>query len=195
MKTGIERLAEGNRRYTEGRSIHPGHGQERRAEVTEGQDPFVVIVGCSDSRVPPEILFDQGIGDLFVIRTAGNILDGIGMGSVEYAVLHLGVRLVIVLGHSSCGAIGAALTGGRSGGHLDSVIEALEETVSSVRGATGDDHDAASRKNVLVTVERLRNDEPSIRNLVEKEGLEIVGAYYDLDTGRVELPIGNGESS
>ncbi len=161
----------------------------------KGQDPFAVIVGCSDSRVPPEILFDHGIGDLFVIRTAGNILDGIGMGSVEYAVLHLGVRLVVVLGHSSCGAVAAALTGEKPGGHQDSVIEALEETVSSVRGAADDEHDAASRKNVLVTVERLRNDEPSIRNLVEKEGLEIIGAYYDIGTGRVELPIGKGESS
>lgn len=195
MKTGLERLIEGNRRYAEGRSVHPGRDPGRRAEVADGQDPFAVVVGCSDSRVPPEILFDQGVGDLFVIRTAGNILDEIGMGSVEYAVLHLGVRLVVVLGHSRCGAVGAALDGGKPGGRLDSVIEALEETVSSVRGIALDEHDAASRRNVHVTVERLGNDEPSIRNLVEKEGLEIVGAYYDLDTGRVELTTGKGESS
>jgi carbonic anhydrase len=195
VKTGLERLIAGNRRYAEGRSVHPGQDPERRAEVTEEQDPFAVVVGCSDSRVPPEILFDQGVGELFVIRTAGNILDEIGMGSVEYAVLHLGVRLVVVLGHSRCGAVGAALGGEKPGGHLDSVIEALEETVSSVRGNADDEHDAASRKNVLVTVERLRTQESSIRNLVEKEGLDIVGAYYDLETGMVEITTGKGDSS
>ncbi|MCK4350917.1 MAG: carbonic anhydrase, partial [Candidatus Krumholzibacteria bacterium] len=145
--------------------------------------------------VPPEILFDQGVGELFVIRTAGNILDEIGMGSVEYAVLHLGVRLVVVLGHSRCGAVAAALGGEKPGGHLDSVIEALEETVSSVRGNADDEHDEASRKNVLVTVERLRTQESFIRNLVEKEGLDIVGAYYNLETGMVEITTGKGDSS
>lgn len=195
MKAGIERLAEGNRRYAKGRSLHPDRDRKRGAEIRDGQDPFAVVVGCSDSRVPPEIIFDQGIGDLFVIRTAGNILDEIGMGSVEYAVLHLGVRLVVVMGHSLCGAVGAALEGGRTGGHLDSVIEALQETVSIVRGTAGDEHDAASRRNVISTIDRLRTREPYIRNLVEKEGLEIIGAYYDLDAGKVEIPIEKGDSS
>ncbi len=160
----------------------------------DGQAPFAVIVGCSDSRVPPEIIFDQGIGDLFVVRTAGNILDSIGMGSIEYAVQHLGVRLVVVMGHSRCGAVGAAIEGGTTGGRLDSVIEALEKTVSRVRGASGDEHEAVSRMNVRSTVERLRNDESFFRNLAEKEGLEIIGAYYDLDTGRVEMPMRKGDS-
>jgi carbonic anhydrase len=195
MESQVDRLAEGNKRYAEGRSIHPRCDAARRSQVEDGQAPFAVVVGCSDSRVPPEILFDQGLGDLFVVRTAGNILDDIGMGSVEYAVLHLGVRLVVVLGHSRCGAVGAALEGGKPGGHLGSVVEALERTVSSVRGAAGDAHETASRKNVHATVERLRNDEPSIRDLVAEDGLEIVGAYYDLGTGKVELPIRKGDVS
>ena len=103
-------------------------------------------------------------------------------------------RLVVVVGHSRCGAVGAALEGAKPGGSVDSVIEALEETVSAVRAKAGDVHEAASRRNVLSTVERLRTQESGIRNLVEDEGLEIIGAYYDLDTGRIEMPIEKGDS-
>jgi carbonic anhydrase len=194
VKGLIDRLIEGNRRYAEGAPMHPRQDAERRAETAESQVPFAVVIGCSDSRVPPEIIFDQGIGDLFIIRTAGNILDEIGLASIEYAVLHLGVRLVVVLGHSRCGAVEAALEGGKPGGHLDSVIEALKDTVSEVRGAGGDEHDAASRKNVHAVVERIWAGEPALRTLIAKGELEVVGAYYDLDEGTVELPIAKGDA-
>lgn len=193
MESSVERLVEGNRRFAEGHPIHPGRDSARRAEVRDGQAPFAVIVGCSDSRVPPEILFDQGLGDLFVVRAAGNILDDIGMASVAYAVQHLGVRLVIVLGHSRCGAVGAALDGAKPGGRLDSIVEALEPAVSAVRGRATDEHGAASRMNVHAAVVRLERDESLLRNLAANGELEIIGAYYDIDTGKVELPIVKGD--
>src|SRR5947208_9005654 len=116
----IDKLKEGNGRYASGKLQHPGQTTERRAELTKDQHPFAVIVSCSDSRVPPEIVFDQGLGDLFVVRVAGNVIDDHGLGSIEYAVDHLGARLIVVLGHQSCGAVKAA-----------------KETIADTRKATG----------------------------------------------------------
>ena len=106
----IERLLAGNRRHAESRQQHPRQTPERRVEVTEGQDPFAIILGCSDSRVAPEIIFDQGLGDLFIIRVAGNVIDAVGVDSIEFAANHLGASIVLVLGHENCGAVSAVVT-------------------------------------------------------------------------------------
>ncbi len=179
----LEELLEGNRRFAEETRVHPHGSAARRMEVSGGQHPVAVILTCSDSRVPPEILFDQGLGDLFVVRTAGNVVDDSVLGSIEYAVAHLGVRLIVVLGHTSCGAIGAALAKAEAEGHIGFVTKALQAAVSDVKHLDGDINDLASRRNVELTVAALKSSEPILAPL---EGeLEIVGWYYDLDSGRV----------
>jgi carbonic anhydrase len=178
-------LLEGNRRFFEEEQTHPGRSSTRRTEEAAAQHPTAVIISCSDSRVPPEILFDQGLGDLFVIRTAGNVIDDTVLGSIEYAVAHLGVRLVVVLGHTNCGAIGAAVAGGESKGHLGSVIEALSAAVDAVRHIEGDTYDLASRRNVELTVDALKSSEPVLAPLMGE--LDIVGCYYDLDSGKIRI--------
>ena len=181
----LEDLLVGNRRFFEEARIHPHTSSARRGEVADGQHPVAVVLSCSDSRVPPEILFDQGIGDLFVVRTAGNVLDESALGSIEYAVVHLGVRLVVVLGHKRCGAVGAALGGGEEKGHIGYVTKLLLPTIDEVRRLEGDKYDLAARRNVELTVEMLKSSEPILAPL---EGdLDIIGWYYDLDSGKVEV--------
>jgi carbonic anhydrase len=181
----LEELLEGNRRFFEGNRIHPHESAERRREVAGGQHPAAVLLTCSDSRVPPEILFDRGLGDLFVVRTAGNVVDDSVLGSIEYAVVHLGVRLIVVLGHSNCGAVGAALAKAEAKGHLNFVTMALHAAVDEVRHIEGDIYDLASRRNVELTVAALKSSEPILAPLNSE--LEIVGCYYDLDSGRIQV--------
>jgi len=181
----LEELLEGNRRFFEEIPIHPRSSAARRGETAGGQKPFAVVVACSDSRVPPEILFDQGLGDLFVVRTAGNIVDETALGGIEYAAAHLGVRLVVVMGHTRCGAVGAALKGGGAEGHLAGVLEALARPVDEARRQAGDMHDLASRRNVELMVARLKSSEPVLAPLADR--LDVVGCYYDLDTGRIGI--------
>ena len=178
-------LLEGNRRFFEEEQIHPRGSSSRRREVAGGQHPTAVVVSCSDSRVPPEILFDHGLGDLFVVRTAGNVLDDTVLGSIEYAVTHLGVRLLVVLGHTNCGAVGAALGGGEAEGHLGSVIKMLMPAVDEVRHLGGDTYDLAAQRNVKLMVEALKSSEPILAPL--KGELDIIGCYYDLDSGKVSV--------
>ena len=131
----ISKLKEGNGRYTSGSAQHPGQTAERRAELANTQHPFATIVDCSDSRVPPEIVFDQGLGDLFIFRVAGNVIDDHGLGSIEYAVDHLGVRLILVLGHQRCGAVDAAretiAAKGKAPGHIQSLVTAIKPAVEA----------------------------------------------------------------
>src|SRR5216110_584585 len=131
----ISKLKEGNGRYAGGNLQHPGQTTERRAELANTQHPFATIVSCSDSRVPPEIVFDQGLGDLFVVRVAGNVIDDHALGSIEYAVDHLGVRLIVVLGHQSCGAVQAAretiAAKSKAPGHIQSLVTAIRPAVEA----------------------------------------------------------------
>src|SRR5437588_10797425 len=126
----ISKLKEGNGRYTSGNLQHPGQTTERRTELSKSQHPFAVIVSCSDSRVPPEIVFDQGLGDLFIFRVAGNVIDDHGLGSIEYSVDHLGTRLILVLGHQSCGAVKAAketiAAKSKAPGHIQPRVTAIQ---------------------------------------------------------------------
>lgn len=188
VKGAMERLKDGNQRYMAAKMAGPRRGKDQRALVSKAQLPFAVIVGCSDSRVPPEIVFDQGLGDLFVIRVAGNVMDDPGIGSIEYAVEHLGSRLIVVLGHERCGAVDAACKGGNPGGHVGSLVEAIRPAVEVARRHKGDNLLAdAVKANVQRVVDQLKGSWPVLGPEVREEKISIVGAVYDLETGLVEF--------
>jgi carbonic anhydrase len=189
--SALERLLAGNARYVANRLQYPGHSSERRAQVAEGQHPFAAILCCSDSRVPPEILFDQGLGDLFVTRVAGNVADDELIGSLEYAVEHLGVRLIMVLGHERCGAVRAALetvlAGAEAEGHLEHLVQAIEPALEEAQLAYGDAWEAVAAANVERQAALLRHSRPLLAEFVEAGEVEVVAARYDLDSGWVTL--------
>jgi carbonic anhydrase len=189
-------LKEGNERFMADQLPEQPRGHERRLEIARGQTPFAVLVGCSDSRVPPELLFGRGLGELFIIRNAGNTVDIVAQGSVEYAVAELGVPLIVVLGHERCGAVAAALEvverdatfPGRIGHMVEPIVPAVLKAKRAVgQGASHEDLlDAAVRENVRRVADGLSLSEL----LTERERagrLRIVGARYDLDEGRVEF--------
>jgi carbonic anhydrase len=184
-------LVEGNHRFVEGRTDHPRQDSGRRAELATTQHPFAVVLGCADSRTSPEILFDQGLGDLFVVREAGNVVDDHTLGSIEYAVEHLHSPLIVVLGHERCGAVAAArdtiAAGAHAEGHVDSLIEAIRPAVEAT---VGQDAEATCRANVRNVVKALRASDPVLRHAIEAGHLTVVGAHYDLDTGAVTF-LGN----
>ena len=182
-----QKLIDGNKRYVDARLSHPNQTPQRRTEVAQGQHPFAAIVSCADSRVPPEILFDQGLGDLFVIRLAGNILDDAALASLEYAVEHLGVKYIMVLGHERCGAVEAAIKGGETPGHIGSLVKAIQPAVDNARKQPGDLLDNAVRANVTMVVQQLKSSAPILGELVKKGALTVVGARYDLDDGVVAI--------
>ena len=182
-----KRLMEGNVRFSTGKMTHPGNSPERRAEIAKGQHPFAVVVGCSDSRVPPELLFDQGLGDLFVVRLAGNILSDEALGSIEYAVDHLNVRYLMVLGHQRCGAVEAAVKGGHAEGQIGSLLRAVGPAVQKAGGMAGDRVENIVVANVGLIVDRLKTSPPILKDLVEKGELVIEGARYDLEEGTVKI--------
>src|SRR6266404_9370669 len=164
----VSRLKEGNGRYTSGNQQHPHESAERRAELTKSQHPFAVIVSCSDSRVPPEIVFDQGLGDLFVLRVAGNVINDESLGSIEYAVDHLAVRLIVVLGHQRCGAVKAAkdtiAAKGEAPGHIQSLVTAIKPAVEAT---VNRDLDATIEANVKDVVQVLRTSAPILKPKVD----------------------------
>ena len=187
----LKTLLEGNARYVAMQANHPSQSLERRLEVAKGQHPLAVVLGCADSRVAPELLFDQGLGDLFVVRVAGNIADDAVEGSIEYALEHLGARLVVVLGHERCGAVAAAVAlaeqGGEAPGHLPALLKPIDPAVVQAKTMGGDVLDAAIIANVGNTVAQLKACEPLIKELVHDEKIKVVGARYDLDTGEVTI--------
>ena len=183
---GVARLVEGNARFVSGHTQHPRQDPDRRTELASGQQPFAVIVGCADSRTAPELLFDQGLGDLFVVRVAGNVVDDHALGSIEYAVEHLHSGLIVVLGHERCGAVAAArdtvAAHGHAEGHIDSLVAAIRPAVEAT---AGQDAEATCLANVQNTVQALRSSEPILRHMLEAGQVTVVGAHYDLDTGLV----------
>jgi len=183
----LQKLMDGNNRYVSAQMSHPNQTPARRSEVIEGQHPFAVIVGCSDSRVPPEIIFDQGLGDLFVVRLAGHVLSDEALGSIEYALEHLGTRLIMVLGHDNCGAVTAAVKGGDIPGHIGSIVKAIAPAVKKAKNQPGDLLENAIRENVAMVVEQLKYSDPLLKELVENGALKIVGAHYHLDDGKVSV--------
>ena len=185
-QTALQQLVAGNERWAEGHPLHPRQDIDRRTEVAGGQHPIAVVVGCSDSRVPPEIVFDQGLGDIFVVRVAGNVVDEQALGSIEYAVEHLHVHLIVVLGHEKCGAVQAAVAGGEAPGHIGSVVKAIEPAVEKARDEPGDLLDNAINENVLRVVEQIKTSEPILAHEVENDGLKVLGARYNLAPGTVQ---------
>lgn len=186
-KQALQRLLEGNQRFVASRFQYPHQTPERRMELLSGQQPFAVIVGCSDSRIPPEVIFDLGLGDIFVIRTAGNILDDVGLGSLEYAVEHLHVPLILVLGHENCGAVTAALQGGEAHGHLGSLLTAIQPAVSQAKTQTGNMLENAIKANMTRIVEQIKTTEPILSKAVQDGSVDVIGAYYHLESGKVSV--------
>lgn len=194
----LERLREGNRRFvSDVRSRDSIASQARRSALAAGQEPFAIILGCADSRVPAEIVFDQGLGDLFVIRVAGNIVVPSQIGSVEFAAERYGTRLVVVLGHSRCGAVLATLEELRrptesQSRNLRSIVDRVRPSVEALL-ATQRDHDAealvrdAVRANVRVSASQLRHGSDVLEQLILSQGLVVVGAEYSLETGVVDF--------
>jgi carbonic anhydrase len=194
----LERLREGNRRFASGVGSEGGLSNgARRAELVTGQQPFAIVLGCSDSRVPAEIVFDQGLGDLFVIRVAGNIVAPSQVGSVEFAAERFGTRLVVVLGHSQCGAVLATLEELRRphdnrSRNFRSIVDRIRPSVEGLLAtAAGMDADAvmheAVRANVRVSANHLRHGSEVLERLIHKEGLVVVGAEYSLESGTVDI--------
>ncbi|MBX3086491.1 MAG: carbonic anhydrase [Anaerolineae bacterium] len=192
----LKRLLDGNARFVSGKATHDHQNAARQAEVATGQAPFAVIVSCADSRVPPEIVFDQGLGDLFVVRTAGNIVDDVVLGSIEYAVANLGATLIMVLGHERCGAVHAAVEaeeGTAFPGHIAALAEAIKPAVESVKEHEGHDVEEAAfldlcvRENIQRTTASLAAAEPIVAQYVRDGKVKVVGARYDLDEVKVEL--------
>ena len=186
-EVALKVLMDGNKRYVSEKSANLHRDAKRRKEVAAGQHPFAIIMGCSDSRVPPELLFDQGFGDLFVVRTAGNIVDSIALGSMEYAVEHLGVRIIVVLGHERCGAVDATVKGGEAPGNLKTIVDTIRPAVDRVKSGQGDLLARAVRSNVKMVAERIRSGSPILGPMLDAETIKIVGAYYGLDDGTVAV--------
>lgn len=196
-------LKDGNRRFYTGEMQHKHQDAETVKQLTSGQQPFAVIVSCSDSRVSPDIIFDQGLGDLFSIRTAGNVMGDYEEGSIEYAAEHLGTKLIVVLGHTSCGAVKAFIEeehgeGGHpeknknseSLGHIQSIIDKLKNEMEEkevFEHKDGDHYFDAIKANVIHGVRQLRASKPILAHLNGEGKIQIIGAIYHLDTGEVEF--------
>ncbi len=181
------RLLEGNRRFVKGEPVHKDTGQARRKELMEkGQRPYAAVLCCSDSRVPPEIIFDQALGDIFVVRVAGNVLDDAALGSLEYAVEHLRVPLVVVLGHEKCGAVQAAVSGEEAPGKIGSIVEKICPFIEKARscGTAGDLAEMVADENIRGMVAVVK-ESPVIGHFVREGVTEVVGAKYLLASGEV----------
>jgi Carbonic anhydrase len=179
----LSRLKVGNERFAQSKVSTGKPVAARRAETAKDQHPFAIIVGCADSRTAPEIIFDQNVGDLFVIRTAGNLVDDYALGSIEYAVDHLGTRLIVVLGHERCGAVTAALAGGSAPGHINSLVRDIQPAVAATKGKEGDALANAIHENDAEVAAKIRK-QAQLGELASQ--VRIVEGYYDLDTGKVE---------
>jgi len=197
-KEALERLREGNRRFVAGEhSPDTLMGEAQRAELAKGQEPFAIILGCSDSRVPAELVFDQGVGDLFVIRVAGNIVAPSQIGSVEFAAAQFGTPLVIVLGHSFCGAVSATLSelqqpSDLRSPNLRSIVNRIRPSIQGLLDTDlRNDPDKlmahAVRANVVASVNQLRHGSQILEELMQQGSLKVVGAEYSLETGKVEF--------
>jgi carbonic anhydrase len=182
----LKLLLDGNQRFVAGKLEHPNQTPERRAEVAKGQHPFASVLACSDSRTPPEIIFDRGLGDIFTVRVAGNVADKVVIESLDYSVKHLGVRLMMVLGHRRCGAVIAAVAGHEEEGDVGPMLSELRPAVEASKGMAGDPVENAVRENVKLVMKNLATSE-ELSAMVKSGELKVVGGIYDLDTGTIEM--------
>lgn len=179
----IQRLMEGNQRYVRDQLEHPNRDKIRREAVTATQKPFAIILGCSDSRVSPEIVFDQGIGDLFVVRVAGNVVGPIELDSIDFAALYLDSVLILVMGHENCGAIQAVLS--RNTNDISTIAGKIEANIENISPNTPDAVKQAVTANVRAVVKSLR-ESTVLSRLIKEKKIEVIGGYYNLSTGEVE---------
>ena len=182
----FKQLMDGNKRFVDRKRISPNQHFPRLTEIAKSQKPFAAILGCADSRFPSEIIFDQGFGDLFVCRVAGNVATPEEIGSLEFGTLVLGAKVLVVIGHKRCGAVDATIKGAQVPGQIGSLLEAIKPAVESSKGQAGDRLENASKANVLLQAKRLKAS-PVISKLIEENQLKVVGGYYDLDTGTVTI--------
>ena len=180
-------LIEGNWRFMNGIPMGPNRTPMRRRELVRGQRPLAAVLGCSDSRVVPELVFDCGMGDLFVVRLAGNIADEGALGSIEYAVDRLGVRLVVVLGHTRCGAVGAVVQNTPYPGHIEHVLGAVRAGMENARADPGEGYINCILANISEAVRNVAGMSEHARELVRKRELKVIGALYEIETGEVEF--------
>ncbi len=179
-----QKLVDGNLRFTSGKVTRPNQSMARVAETAGGQKPFAVVVTCSDSRLPPELLFDQGLGDLFVVRTAGEVVTEVELGSIEYAIEHLGAQYIVVMGHKKCGAVDATVKGGELPPNIEAIAEQIRPAVEAARFFKGDLLDNSIRENAKVVLKKIKGSE--ILSEAFKSGkLNFKAAYYDIETGKV----------
>lgn len=187
----LRALREGNERFAADAPFRPGIGAARRAETTRGQGPFASFVSCADSRVSPELVFSRGIGELFVVRTAGNVADAVALGSIEYSVAVLGVPLLVVMGHSACGAVAAAMDMAERGtafpGSIGDVARPIVPAVQAARGRQGDLLGNAVRENAVMVAQGMVARSPVLQDAVRKDRLRVVAAHYGLADGRVQF--------
>ena len=188
--TPLEKLEAGNKRFSSEHPVHPDETLERLRELKKGQHPFATVITCSDSRVPAELVFDQGFGDIFTIRTAGNIMGDYEIGSIEYAVEHLDCKLIVVMGHKECGAIGAFINSNGNYTHTDhikSLMDYIENEKEEKDLAKNHELvlDKAINANIEHGVTLLKTSEPILKEYCEKKGVQVIGALYDIETGKV----------
>jgi carbonic anhydrase len=186
-----EKLLEGNKRFVSENLSKKDFSLEKRKELLKGQKPYAVVVGCSDSRVPPEIIFDQGLGDIFVIRVAGNVLDRASLGSIEYAVEHLKTPLIVILGHTRCGAVHATIhSHGKAEGNLQAIVEKIMPAVANAKKVAKSEEDLLNKaieENVKLQKEFMLKNSKIINEYVRANKVQIVMAIYDLETGEVKI--------
>jgi len=187
--TPLDKLKAGNEKFVSGHPEHPHETTNRIKELKNEQHPFVVLVSCSDSRMPPELIFDQGLGDVFSIRTAGNVIGDYELGSIEYAVEHLHCKLIVVLGHENCGAIQAYATSGneKHDDHIQSLVNyiAAEEEEKIIPDSLRSNIDILVKANIAHGVNVLKSSTPILKSLIGNNEIKIIGAYYYLDSGKV----------
>ena len=181
----IQRLKAGNARFVADSLDGKLQNSSRRNDLVGGQAPYAIVLSCADSRVVPELAFDSGLGELFTVRVAGNVANSSSIGSIEYAVAHCGTKVIVVMGHESCGAVTAAVAGGDNGYNINHLLSHITPAIAaSEEGATITD---IVKKNAEMTVEELKNRSAIIKNAVDSGDVEIVAAYYNLDGGKVDF--------
>ncbi len=184
-KQGIQQLMEGNARYVGDKSEHPNRNAERREAIASKQIPYAVIMGCSDSRVAPEIIFDTGLGELFVVRVAGNVIGSIELESIEYSVLHLNSSVILVLGHENCGAVHAVVENQTA--DIETVAKLIEPAVEEAQKSKDDDLLERAIKLNALNMKASLEKSSNLEKLIQSKKVEVRAAYYDLKTGKVEL--------
>jgi carbonic anhydrase len=182
----LRQLISGNQRFVAQKRKSPNQDVVRLKEVAKGQKPYAAILGCADSRVPSEIVFDQGLGDLFVCRVAGNVATPEEIGSLEFGTAVLGTKVIVVMGHERCGAVDATIKGASVPGQIGSLLDAIRPSLARAKGLPGDPLENACKANIAYQVEQLKKS-PVLTDLITAGKLKIVGGYYDLDTGTVSL--------